>query len=164
MKEELDNFEREEIQDKIKKAANWFYWIAALSIINSILNFETPSKIGFTAALGISQIVDGLIMEMYGSYNYYATIINIFISLVIAFIGYKARNANKTAFIIGLNLYALDGILFFYYNIWINFAFHILVLYFVYQGIPAINELKNLELNSSFNVKNSQADHEIQQN
>ena len=158
MSEVLVNFEVEEIQNKIKKAANWFYWIAALSIINSILNFDTPSNIGFTAALGISQIVDGFIMDLYGSYHYYATIINVLISLVIAVIGYNARKANKTAFIIGLNVYALDGILFFYYNIWINFAFHILVLYFIYQGIPAINELKKLDLDSSLKMQNFKSD------
>ncbi len=164
MNEELEYSEREEIQQKIKKAANWFYWIAALSIINSILNFDTPSKTSFIAGLGICQVVDEVIMEMFGSYNYYATIINIIISLAIAFIGYKARNGNKIAFIIGLNLYALDGILFFYFNIWINFGFHILVLFFVYQGIPAINELKELEDGRSLNVQETQTDNEIQQN
>ena len=158
MNQELFDLEKEEIQHKIKKAANWFYWIAFLSIINSILNFDTPSNIGFRAGLGISQIVDGVIMEIFGSYNYYATIINVIISLVIAFIGYQARKANKTAFIIGLNFYALDGILFFYFNLWMSFAIHIFFLFLIYQGIPAINELNELELNSNSNIPDIQTD------
>ncbi len=164
MNQEIFDLEREEIQHKIKKAANWFYWIAALSIINSILNFDTPSNIGFRGGLGVCLLVDAAIMDIYGSYNYYATIINVIISLVIAFIGYQARKANKTAFIIGLNFYALDAILFFYFNLWMSFAFHILFLYLIYKGIPAINELKELELDSNLNVQDIQADNEIQQN
>lgn len=164
MNQEIFDLEKEEIQQKIKKAANWFYWIAGLSIINSILSFDTPSNIGFIAGLGICQVVDEVIIEMFGTYNHYATIINLIISLVIAFIGYQARKASKTAFIIGLNLYALDAILFFYFNLWLSFAFHISFLYFIYQGIPAINELKELEDGRSLNVQETQADNEIQQN
>src|SRR6266851_9245535 len=41
-----------------KAGANWFYWIAAMSVVNSII-FLTGGSLVFAIGLGMTQFVDG---------------------------------------------------------------------------------------------------------
>lgn len=141
---EIKSIEIEEALSKLKKAANWFYWIAGLSLINSILNLANNDPISFLAGLGITQMVDGIIYGFYGKYHYTAVLVNLVIAGGFAFFGWKANQANKTALIIGLNLYALDAALFLIYGDWKGLIFHGLVFYFIFQGIAQINHYKAL--------------------
>ena len=44
---------------QLRSGANWFYWIAGLSVVNSLI-FAFGGKVSFIAGLGLTQIVDGI--------------------------------------------------------------------------------------------------------
>ena len=46
-------------QNRLRSGANWFYWIAALSVINSVM-MTTESSISFIFGLTATQIIDAL--------------------------------------------------------------------------------------------------------
>ena len=43
--------------------ANWFYWIAGLSLVNTILLY-TGSEWVFVVGLGVTQLIDGIAIEI----------------------------------------------------------------------------------------------------
>jgi len=44
-------------ENNLKSGANWFYWVAGLSLINTIMIFA-GAKWGFAIGLAITQIID----------------------------------------------------------------------------------------------------------
>ncbi|MCK4829211.1 hypothetical protein KA005_76515, partial [bacterium] len=51
--------ERVKFEKQLKSGANWFFWIAGLSLVNTIV-FLFDGSIYFVVGLGITQIVDGI--------------------------------------------------------------------------------------------------------
>src|SRR5687768_7113567 len=47
------------LEESMIKGARWFYWIAALSVINSLL-FAFGAKLQFVTGLGFTQLIDGV--------------------------------------------------------------------------------------------------------
>jgi hypothetical protein len=141
---EISAIESEESIAKIRSAANWFFWIAALSLINSILNMTSGNETTFLAGLGISQIIDGVVKGIFGYYHFIGVVLNILVTGVFVFIGWKARQVNKAAFITGLVLYSLDAALFFVFEDWMGFGFHILVFFFIFRGVREIGNYNAL--------------------
>src|SRR5438309_5023173 len=45
---------------RIKRGANWFYWIAGLSIINSVA-FASGANFHFLAGLGVTEVADAIV-------------------------------------------------------------------------------------------------------
>src|SRR5438477_10996020 len=45
-----------------RSGANWFYWIAALSLLNSII-FFTGSNFSFFVGLGLTPLIDALLLN-----------------------------------------------------------------------------------------------------
>jgi len=117
------------LEMKVIRGANWFFWVAGLSVINSILS-ATHATIVFVIGLGVAQF-GGLIA---------ASAIAVF-----ALFGYFARKGMRWAFAIGMLLYALDGSLFVIARDWFAVAFHVLALYFMYQGLAAASMGKQNE-------------------
>ncbi|MEN6306183.1 MAG: hypothetical protein ABFD91_00375 [Anaerohalosphaeraceae bacterium] len=48
-----------QLEGQLRGGASWFYWIGALSLINSLL-FMSGSTMGFIFGLGITQVFDGI--------------------------------------------------------------------------------------------------------
>ena len=46
-------------ESRLKKGAGWFFWIAGLSILNSIIGL-TGGGVNFILGLGLSQIIDAI--------------------------------------------------------------------------------------------------------
>jgi hypothetical protein len=119
----------------IQRAASWFFWIAGLSIINTVIALFSDSTFSFLAGLGMTQMVDSLVLLWNEGLAVVATVINLLIAGVYVFIGIKARQAIKAAFIIGLILYALDALIFLNYRLWLPFLFHIFAGYMIFRGL-----------------------------
>jgi hypothetical protein len=49
------------------------------------------------------------------------------------------------AFVLGLAIYVLDGLIFLVFQLWFPLAFHVFVVYSVYRGFAANRKLKLLE-------------------
>src|SRR5438046_3114443 len=47
---------------RVKRGANWFYWIAALSVINSAA-FIAEANFHFLAGLGVTELADAIVGE-----------------------------------------------------------------------------------------------------
>ncbi len=125
----------------VKRSANWFYWIAALSLINSAV-LLTESDFGFIAGLGFTQMLDGMMMEIIGSYNFISFLPSLVVSILFAFIGYLSKNLSKGAYIIGMILYALDSLLFFLTNDFLFLGFHVFVLFMMYSGYKHLGRIE----------------------
>lgn len=64
----------------IRSSAHWFFWIAGLSIINTLITAFSSSEISFLAGLGITQLINGLITGLYGENNMLVAVINLLIA------------------------------------------------------------------------------------
>ena len=59
-------FEDPEWAPRVKRGANWFYWIAGLSVVNSIM-FIAGANFQFVVGLGVTQIINALALAMNGA-------------------------------------------------------------------------------------------------
>ena len=144
-------FEQVKLEKQMKNGASWFFWIAGLSLINSLV-FLFGGSIYFVVGLGITQIVDGifdiLATEISPDLTLFIQIVGLAINLVIlgvlVFLGFKARNRKKWAFITGLVLYGLDVLILIWAGDLFSILFHALALYGFFQGYRAAGKLDNL--------------------
>jgi hypothetical protein len=120
--------------------ANWFLIIAALSIVNSII-ILADGRWSFLAGLGMTQIIDGLAIGVAGEMGRTATIIALLMDAMVAgvfvLLGMFARKQQSWAFIAGMCIYALDGLIFLFVHDWFALAFHAYALYSIYGGFAA---------------------------
>jgi hypothetical protein len=115
--------------------AHWFYWIAALSVVNSVVA-ATGSTWGFMAGLGVTQLIDGL-GQAIGTWSKPITLVlDGMVASVFVALGWWA--GRKTAiYVTGMVLFALDSIVFALVGDWLGLGFHGLVLFFLWNGLSA---------------------------
>ena len=107
----------------------------------------------FFIGLGITQVIDafsGLLAEDLGSsagtvVSVVAFALNIVIAGILAGFGVFARKRRKWAFIIGMVLYALDGLIFLWVKDFLSLGFHLYALLGLFRGVQALNLLAALE-------------------
>lgn len=134
-----------EYENRAKNGANWFFWIAGLSLINTIVIFF-GGEWTFIVGLGITQFIDGIawgIAEEVGSNSvrYLAVLADLMVIGFFVGIGYFARQKKDWSFLVGMTLYALDVFIFLLVFDIIGIAFHVLALFFIYRGYKALREL-----------------------
>jgi len=56
-----DTAQLSELHGRALSGANWFFWIAALSIVNSVI-FLSGADLAFVVGLGVTQIANGIMM------------------------------------------------------------------------------------------------------
>ncbi len=136
--------QRLRLESQHRNGASWFYWIAGLSIINSIAAFA-GSEWGFIFGLAITQVVDALAKMAEGSVaTIAALVIDVFIAGVLVFLGVFARKGHIWAYWVGMVLYTLDGIVSLIATFWLGVLFHAFALYCIYQGLAAQKQLRAL--------------------
>jgi hypothetical protein len=139
---------RPALEMHLRSGANWFFWIAALSLINSVI-LLTNGHWSFLAGLGITQFIDVLASQVSDSVGSAGTVIAMVLNVTVfgAFVlfGIQARKRQNWAFIVGMVLYGLDGLLFLLVQGWLSIAFHIFALYCIFKGMSANNRLTELE-------------------
>jgi len=89
-----------------KNGANWFYWIAALSLINSVI-FAFEGNLSFVSGLAITQIVDALSDSAVASgssetVKAIAIIVDLMFAALFALVGYYANKGMSWVFIVGI--------------------------------------------------------------
>ena len=136
---------------RMKGGAANFYWIAGLSVINTVLSV-VGSDTRFVIGLGITQLVDAI--AYYGRLEApeagsMLTLIAVLIDLVIiglfVLFGYFAVRGRRWAFIVGMALYTLDALLMLAFQDWLGLGFHGLFLFGLFGGLRALNELNKLQ-------------------
>jgi hypothetical protein len=142
------NIEKQEFERVMMKGANWFYWIAALSLVNSVIALFNGNW-SFLAGLGITQVIDAIAIQVSAGggsgANVIALMMDIIVAAFFAFFGFMAGKRQGRAFITGIVLYFLDGLIFLLVQGWLSIAFHLFALYFIFLGWRALNNLRRLE-------------------
>ncbi len=134
-----------ELQQKLSSGANWFYWIAGLSIVNSLFNFF-EAQWNFAIGLGITQFFDAIGVYLRSEGASQMISVGIFvIALVIAglffVLGVFANRRILTAFVFGIVLYFADGILMLYFGDILGIIIHVVALIFIIRGFLAARQL-----------------------
>jgi len=133
-----------QLKARIRVSADWFFWIAALSIINSVI-MQVGGGLRFIVGLGITSVVDEIIAKQPSNIHAAGWVVNIVIAGVFVLFGKFGREGKKPAFIIGMVLYAADGLLMAMAQVWLGVAFHAYALFRIYQGLAAVNALESVQ-------------------
>jgi len=128
----------------VKAGANWFITVAVLSMINSVLSMS-GAGIRFIFGLGIAEFVDALAHQAGQSGFALDLIINGFVAGVFVIFWNFARRGQQWAFLVGMALYALDGVVMLYFKDILAVAFHGYGLYRIYSGMSGISALRSAE-------------------
>ena len=145
----FDNVRHAELTQSYKSGANWFYWIAGLTIVTSIIAFA-GGGIRFLISLGITQLIDGVAEAISTegggpAAKVVALVVSLLISAVFIIFGYLANQKMLWAYIAGMVLFVLDGVLSLMVQDWIGVVAHGVVLFFLFRGFQAGRELVSLE-------------------
>ncbi len=144
--------QRRKLQADIHKGAAWFYWIAGLSLVNTLL-FIFGANINFLLGLGATQLITAIALgigDAIGSQGgmWVVKLIALGASVVIAagmaLFGYFSAKGNRWLFLVGMILYALDALLLLAFHDWAGFLFHLLALWGLYTGLRATSRLEKL--------------------
>jgi hypothetical protein len=126
---------------RMKSAASWFYWIAGLSLINSIAAASGGSW-RFIVGLGLTNLIDAFGSRLQTNGTIVALVLDFLVIGVFILLGIFAHKAQLWAFLIGMALFALDGLIFLLASDWIGVGFHVLVLFFLFRGFQACRQLR----------------------
>lgn len=123
-------------QRGVKRGANWFYWIAGLSAINSLI-MMSGSNTHFVVGLGITEVFDAVGRGLQGPGQMVALGFSIAIAGVFVLFGYFANKIQQWSFIVGMILYALDGLLLLSLSDFLSVGFHAFALFYIFKGFTA---------------------------
>ena len=139
------------VEDLLKQRTNgarWFFWVAALSLVNSLVTLFDGNW-SFLAGLGITQLISGLALALSTDLGVGVTVVAFAFELIVLLIcvgfGLFAQKGHTWAFIVGMLLYALDGLIFLWVQDWLSLGFHAFVLYGIYRGLDASRRLDRLK-------------------
>jgi hypothetical protein len=134
----------------VRSGANWFIWIAGLSLVNSVL-FVAGSNWAFFLGLGATQFSDAFGKEIItGTTGEVAALaIDVVIAAIFVGLGLMSRNGALWSFIVGMVLIVLDALLLVWVQDWAAVAFHALALFFVFRGFQAARQLGALRTSAA---------------
>jgi hypothetical protein len=134
------------VDPRVKSGANWFFWIAGLSIFNTIifrLGIELTFLIGLAGTVFVEGVGIAVADELPGSATL-VMVLALFAEILVAGIfvlfGVLARKGLRWAFIVGMVLYALDGVLWLVLGVYLPAGFHLLALWFIFGGLRALGK------------------------
>jgi hypothetical protein len=141
----LMNFTRQ-----MKGGASNFYWIAALSVINSLVTIF-GGGFYFVIGLGVTLLIDGVTKGMSDQMGGNPIVLgmgflfSLIFDLLFVVAGYFAGKGQRWAFIAGLILYGLDALLMLAFQEWLGFGFHLYFMWGIWTGLSALGKLKALQ-------------------
>ena len=143
-----DSVERQQLEARMKSGAHWFYWIAALSLVTSIISLAEGNW-AFLVSLGVTQVIDGVARGVASELGWGFKVVAFGFDLIAAglcvLLGYFATKRNGWAFIVGMALYALDALLVVVFFDILPLLFHAYVLYNLFNGYKATAALAELD-------------------
>lgn len=141
-----DQGDRARLMAQSNNGSSWFWWITALSLINSIAALSGGNW-RFFAGLGITQVVDEIVKatELGTTGTAIAFIFDLLIAGLFFIFGLLARKRYHWAFILGMIVYALDALIFLIAQEFLSIAFHAFALFQIYKGFAASKKLSSLE-------------------
>ena len=134
--------QRQQLQLIAKGAASWFLWIAGLSMVNSVIS-AFGGGLQFIFGLGVTSFVDAVAHQAGTTGLVLDFVINGLIAGVFLLFWHFAGQAHKWAFVVGMGLYFIDGLILLRFHDYLSAAFHIWVLYRLYQGLSLVSRVQS---------------------
>ena len=137
------------LESRVKAGASWFLWIAILSVINSlVVHFE--GNMSFVVGLGITQVFDAVAAgfrsnldpDMSWSVTALALAADVLVAGLFILFWRLSAKGQRGAFVAGMALYALDGLIFLMVKDYLSMAFHAFALFRIFQGFSAAKEMR----------------------
>jgi len=127
--------------------AGWFFWIAALSLINSIISLSGGDR-HFVVGLGVTFVADIVARvvaeqnpEVAATAKGIAFGFSVLVAGVLCLFGWLSRRPILPVFIIGMVLYLLDGLIYVRFEDWMSVGFHVFVLIGMWSGFQAYRQM-----------------------
>lgn len=117
----------------VASAARWFWWIAGLSLVNTIL-IHSGSQTSFVVGLGFTLIADVAFQTL----KPIAFAIDAFAVGFFILFGWLALRGYFWAFMIGAVVYALDALIYLKFGDMMPLGFHLFALFFIIRGAFAL--------------------------
>src|SRR3954468_10746452 len=127
-----------QVSPAVRGGASWFYWIGALSVINTLIAMSGNGT-RFIFGLGITQFTDAIGAHGGGGGSVAALVVTVFIAGIFAIFGYFGGQGQRWAFILGMALYGLDAGLCVLGGIILSAVFHAWALFRMFGGFKAID-------------------------
>ena len=120
----------------VQSAARWFWWIAGLSLVNTVL-FYAGSDTNFVIGLGMTTLASVLFASVPAlAIGLVALIIGLYFLM-----GLFAQRQKLWAFYFGLAVYVLDALIYVRFDDWMSVGFHALAIFFIAKGAIRVREL-----------------------
>jgi len=141
------------LEGNIKSGMSWFYLIAILSIVNSVI-YKVGGGLSFIVGLGITQLIDGFAKTIAPEFaagtagtivNVIAIILDLLVAGFFALCGFLGQKGFRWVVVIGMVLYALDAVIFIAFGNWLPALFHAYALWGLWRGLKGMNDLAALE-------------------
>ncbi len=146
-----DEDPQEALEKRFRNGANWFYWVAALSLANSAVVLF-GGEWGFVFGLGLTQVVDAVAWAVSEESAEIATVakvvsfgVNLLIVGLVALMGWLAHRRLQWVLVVGLVLYVFDALIFLAAGDFLSLAFHGWVFFAVTNGLLACRKLAALD-------------------
>lgn len=144
------DIDRRQDEMRAQSGARWFYLIAVLSLVTSVISLVGGGW-AFFASLGITQIIDAVAVQLLAprigaGVKLVAFVLDLLAAGLFALMGYLANKRQTWAFLAGMVLYALDALVFFGFVLLFGAfsvaallmaAFHAYVLWKIFDGYKA---------------------------
>ena len=136
-----DDSARHVTRTSILHGANWFFWLAILSAINTLIvyQYQTPNT---PIALAITQWLDGTSAGLNPTMSNKSLIINLLIAGALAGFGLLARRGSDLAFVLGIFLYVVDAMLAIGLRDVFGFGVHLIGVFFLFKGLLASRHVR----------------------
>lgn len=135
---------------RVRLGARWFFWIAGLSLVNTVLAMSKTGMV-FVVGLGVTQFIDGFTGAMGSQAPAIGLVLNVIVAGIFASFGVFAAKGHIWSFIVGMILYLMDALLILGVSLWakadlpvLELGFHAFALFCLFAGLKAAMELKRL--------------------
>lgn len=124
--------------------ASWFNTLALFAIVNAALTFMEVN-LRFIFGLGVADIAAAVAQasESQGA-KVFAIGVTLSAAAIFYALGLKARKGATWAFVVGMSLYTLDGMLWLLVRDWLEVGCHAFAVWMMFQGMLANRRLKSL--------------------
>ena len=137
-----------ELIRRYRSGVKWFYWIAGLSVVTSI-NAMIAGHWSFIISLGTTQFIDGIAKGLSGEQFGAINVVGLFLDLLVTgiFVGFGLLASKKFlwAYMLGMVIFLLDGLILLLFQDLLGAGFHALVLFWMFRGFQAGQELTAFE-------------------
>ena len=141
---ELDQGELLKLTQQFNSSSSWFFWIAGLSVINSLIAVF-GGDLRFVFGLGVTSVADALSSQSGSAGRTVSFVFTALMAGLFVIFGVLARKFFHWAFVVGMVVYALDGLLLLYAQDYLSFAVHGFVLFLLSKGLSASKKLSELK-------------------